>query len=149
MKEDYNFNNDIDSVSLYLLFGSVLSHHVAEVFFLHLGLLLSDVLLVLLRHGHGVQLQLLWSQGHLYALRLLPSARLTTCHGLKTAERKKELKHGYSIVISFGHIPVHAYTQTYLISSSNRVVLPLTRRRCVLRPSWLLLRGQFVSLGAP
>lgn len=62
-----NFNT-LHVVPVYLLFGSVLGHHVAEVLLLHLGLLLSDVLLVLLRHGHGVQLQLLWSQRHLYAL---------------------------------------------------------------------------------
>lgn len=75
---------------MYLLFGSVLGHHVTEVLLLHLGLLLPDVLLVLLRHGHGVQLQLLRSQRHLDALRLLASTRLTTGHGLKTENKKKE-----------------------------------------------------------
>lgn len=37
----------------------------------------------------------------------------------------------------------------HLLQISHSVsVLPLTRRRCVLKPSWLLLRGQFVSLAA-
>lgn len=115
--EDCNFNNDIDSVSLYLLFGSVFSHHVAEVLFLHLGLLLSDVLLVLLRHGHGVQLQLLRSQGHLYALGLLPSARLTTCHSLETAQRGNQrgsaLRHGYrQNTAAFCKFNLDIYTRT-------------------------------------
>lgn len=76
-------------VSVYLLFGSVLSHHIAEVLLLHLGLLLSHVLFVLLGHGHRVQLQLFWSQGHLHSLRFLPSTCLATWYGLKTADRKE------------------------------------------------------------
>lgn len=68
----------------HLLFGGVLGHHVAEVLFLHL--LLSDVLLVLLRHGHGVELQLLRCQSHLHPLRVSAqprdSAHLTARHRL-------------------------------------------------------------------
>lgn len=72
----------------HLLFGCMFSHHVAEVLLLHLSLLLPHVFLVLLGHGHGVQLQLLWGQGHLHTLRLLASTRLTPGHGLKRTETK-------------------------------------------------------------
>lgn len=87
-----------DRVSWYLLFGGVLSHHVAEVLLLHLGLLLSDVLLVLLGHGHRVQLQLLGGQRHLHAVRLLSSAGLASSHGLK--ERKEGVRSASELLLS-------------------------------------------------
>lgn len=78
----------------HLLFGGVLGHHVAEVLFLHL--LLSDVLLVLLRHGHGVELQLLRRQSHLHPLRVSAqprdSAHLTAGHRLHEAHDQRGSK---------------------------------------------------------
>ncbi len=79
----------------HLLFGGVLGHHVTEVLLLHL--LLSDVLLVLLRHGHGVELQLLRRQSHLHPLRVSThprdSAHLTAGHRLQEAREGKHSKH--------------------------------------------------------
>lgn len=73
----------------YLLFGGVLGHHVAEVLLLHLSLLLAHVLLVLLRHSHRIELQLLGSQSHLHALGVSSQPGYSS-HLARSSRLKKE-----------------------------------------------------------